>query len=91
MGSLLSILLLILGIAQWIIIIHVVMSWLLQFNILNLHQPLVGQIWTGLNRMLEPIYGRIRSILPSMGGLDLAPLIALVGIYALRIIILNNF
>ena len=58
--------------------------------VLNLHQPLVRQIWDGLNRLLEPVYGRIRSFLPQTGGLDLAPLVALIGVYALRIILINN-
>ena len=39
---------------------------------------------------MEPIYGPIRRILPPMGGLDLAPLVVLIGLYALRIILANN-
>jgi len=44
----------------------------------------------GLNRMLEPIYSRVRTVLPSTGTLDLAPLVVLLGIYAIRIVIMNN-
>jgi YggT family protein len=40
--------------------------------------------------MLEPIYSPIRRVLPQMGGLDLAPLVALIAIYALEIILVNN-
>ncbi|WP_121060711.1 YggT family protein [Chachezhania antarctica] len=90
MGSLISILLMLLQLAQFFIIAHVVMSWLINFNILNVRQQLVGTIWYGLNRLLEPIYGPIRRVLPAMGGLDLAPLVALLVIFALRIIIVNN-
>lgn len=90
MTSLLQILLLILDIVWWFVIIHVIMSWLINFNVLNSGQPLVWQIWTGLNRLLEPIYGPIRSVLPSMGGLDLSPLVLIVILYALRIILINN-
>ena len=90
MTSILQILMLILDIAQFIILAHIVMSWLIQFQVLNLRQPLVAQIWDGLNRILEPVYGRVRSVLPNMGGLDLAPLIVLLGVYALRIVIINN-
>ena len=90
MTSILQILLLILDIAQWIILAHIIMSWLINFQVLNLRQPLVGQIWDGLNRVLEPMYSRVRSFLPSMGGVDLAPLLVLVAIYALRIILINN-
>jgi len=91
MTSLFQILMLILDIVWFFIIAHVIMSWLVQFQVLNLRQPLVGQIWQGLNRILAPIYDTIRRFVPPMGGLDLAPLIALIGVYAIRIILVNNF
>lgn len=90
MQSLLQILLLILDVAWFIMIAHIIMSWLISFSVLNLHQPFVGQVWDGLNRLLEPLYGRIRSFLPQTGGLDLAPLVALIAVYAIRIILINN-
>jgi YggT family protein len=90
MMSILQILLLVLNIVQFIVIAHVIMSWLLNFNVLNRNQPLVWQIWTGLERLLEPIYRPIRRVLPNMGGLDLSPIILLVGVYALRIVLINN-
>jgi YggT family protein len=58
--------------------------------VLNLRQPLVAQIWDGVNRLLEPVYGRIRSFLPQNLGLDLAPLVAILVIFALRTILTNN-
>ncbi len=90
MTSVLQILLMVLDIAKWIILIHIVMSWLINFQVLNLRQSLVAQIWYGLNRLLDPIYNRVRSILPNTPGLDLAPLIALLVIYGLRIVVYNN-
>jgi YggT family protein len=90
MTSLLQILLLILDIAQFVIIAHIIMSWLINFQVLNLRQQLVAQIWDGLNRLLEPLYNRVRRFLPSLGGLDLAPLVVLIAVYALRIVIMNN-
>ena len=73
MTSLYQILMLILDIAVFIILAHVIMSWLISFQVLNIRQPLVSQIWYGLGRLLEPLYAPIRRILPPM-GLDLAPL-----------------
>ena len=90
MTSLFQILLLILDIAKWIVLAHLIMSWLINFQVLNTRQPLVNQIWTGLNRLLEPAYAQVRRILPAMGGIDLAPLVVLVAIYALRIVLYNN-
>lgn len=79
---------LILSAVFWVMIAHVVMSWLLNFNVLNYRQPMVAQIWTGLSRLLEPIYGPIRNILPDTRPLDLAPLVAFLIVIALRDIIL---
>jgi YggT family protein len=66
------------------------MSWLINFQVLNLRQSLVAQIWGGLSALLDPLYNRVRRFLPQMGGLDLAPLVVLIGIFALRIILQNN-
>lgn len=90
MTSLFQILMLLLNIVWFIIIAHVIMSWLINFQVLNLRQPLVAQIWDGLNRLLEPVYSRIRSFLPQMGGLDLAPLVVLISVAILRILLINN-
>ena len=90
MTSILQILVLILNIAQWIILAHIIMSWLINFQVLNLRQPLVSQIWDALNRLLEPIYSRVRSVLPNLGGVDLAPLVVLIAIFALQIVLRNN-
>ncbi|MCA0203151.1 MAG: YggT family protein [Proteobacteria bacterium] len=91
MTSLIQILLMLLNVVWWIVIVHVIMSWLINFQVLNLRQPLVAQIWDGLNRLLDPLYSRIRRLLPNMGGLDLAPLIVLLAVYALQIVLVNNF
>ena len=90
MTSLFQILMLLLSIRYFIVIADVIMSWLINFQVLNLRQPLVAQIWDGLNRLLEPIYSRIRQVIPPMGGLDLAPLILLIGVAVVRIILINN-
>ena len=67
---------LILSVVYFMMIIHIIMSWLINFQVLNLHQPLVAQIWIGLNKLLEPIYQPIRRILPDTRPMDLAPLVA---------------
>lgn len=90
MGSVVQILLMVIQLVQYVIIAHVIMSWLINFQVLNLRQPLVWNIWNGLERLLNPIYSRIRAVLPNLGGLDLAPLIVLLGTYALQIVITNN-
>jgi YggT family protein len=69
-------------------IVHIIMSWLINFQVLNLHQPIVSQIWQGINRLLEPIYEPIRRVLPDTRPMDLAPLVALIVVISLRSYIL---
>jgi YggT family protein len=88
--TLFDILLMLLDIAKWLILAQVIMSWLINFQVLNLRQPLVWQIWNGLNRILEPVYAQVRRFIPSAGGMDFAPLVMLVAVYALRIVLVNN-
>ena len=90
MTSLFQILVALIDIAKWIVLAHVIMSWLINFQVLNLRQPIVAQIWYGLNRLLNPVYAWVRRFIPNMGGIDLAPLIVLFALYALRVVLFNN-
>ena len=65
MTTLYQALMLILNVVWWIMIAHIIMSWLINFQVLNLRQPLVAQVWDGLNRLLEPIYRPIRCRIPA--------------------------
>ncbi|MGI9391352.1 MAG: YggT family protein [Boseongicola sp.] len=88
MCTLLKIFSLLLDVAFFVMLVHIIMSWLINFQVLNLRQPLVGQIWDGLTRLLEPIYRPIRRYLPNTGALDLAPLALFIGIIILRDIVI---
>ena len=90
MGTIYEALMLILDVVWFVMIAHIIMSWLINFQVLNLRQPLVWQIWNGLSRMLEPLYTPIRRILPNTGGLDLAPLVVFIGVIILQRALINN-
>ena len=75
---------LILDVMFFILLAHIIMSWLINFQVLNLNQQFVAQVWYGLNRLLEPIYTPIRRILPDTRPLDLAPLVLFIVIISLR-------
>lgn len=90
MGTLYQALQLILQVVWFVMIVHIIMSWLINFQVLNLRQPLVAQIWDGLSRLLEPLYRPIRNILPDTGGLDLAPLVVFIIIIILQNALANN-
>lgn len=90
MKSLFDALMILLNVVWFVMIAHIIMSWLLNFQVLNIRQPLVSQLWYGLNRLLEPIYAPIRRVLPQTPGLDLAPLVAFVVLLILQRVLINN-
>jgi YggT family protein len=78
LAALVSIADLLLNILFWIIIIQVIMSWLLAFNVLNTSSNGVRTIAVALDRITAPLYRPIRRILPDFGGLDFSPLVILI-------------
>jgi YggT family protein len=64
----------------WVLIGQVVLSWLVTFKVVNTQNPIVNQIGTVLYRLTEPVLGPIRRMLPSLGGLDISPIIAVIAL-----------
>jgi len=73
-----------LWILMWVIIIQVVLSWLLAFNVLNTSSQGVRTAALALDRITAPLYRPIRRILPDFGGLDFSPLVVLILIQILQ-------
>ena len=59
----------------WVLIIGVIMSWLISFNVINLSNQFVRMIYDVVTRLTEPLLSRIRNFLPDLGGVDISPVI----------------
>ena len=70
----------ILGLLIFFILAEVIFSWLLAFNIVNLRNPMVAQIYAVVQRLTQPILEPLRRVLPSLGGLDFSPIVAILGL-----------
>jgi len=91
MHALFSVILLALELYTYVIVGVAILSWLIAFNVVNMYNDLVRSIWTGLNALTEPALKPIRRFLPSMGGMDISPVILLLIIYFIRQLIIDNF
>jgi YggT family protein len=80
MNLVIDILRILLDVVWWIIIVQAIMSWLIAFNIINTFNDTVRTIWQALEKMTEPLYRPIRKILPDFGGLDMSPIVVLIGL-----------
>ena len=73
-----------LGMYWWVVIISVVMSWLVQFNVINTQNRVVYMIGSAVNQMTEPLLRQIRRYVPIFGGMDFSPVILLLALYLVR-------
>jgi YggT family protein len=74
----------------WIIIVQVIMSWAIAFNIINTYNDVVAQIWMVLEKMTAPLYKPFRRFMPDFGGLDLTPMLVLILIMIVQNAVLPN-
>ena len=87
MNPFLWLILTILDVYFWIILATVVMSWLVAFGVINASNPYVRQIGQALRRLTEPLLGPIRRILPDLGGIDISPIVLLIGLQFLKYLV----
>jgi len=90
MTAVIATVLLLLSLTRWILIAMIVLSWLISFNVINTRNQLVDAVWRMLNAVTEPMLKPIRRFVPSMGGLDLSPIVLFVAIYFLEVLIRSD-
>ncbi|MGH6878453.1 MAG: YggT family protein [Rhizomicrobium sp.] len=71
----------------FIVIAAVVVSWLVAFGVLNTYHPLARSVVRMLDALTEPVFRRIRRIIPPLGGLDVSPLIVLLILWVLQMLV----
>ena len=71
----------------WVILASVIMSWLIAFNVINGSNRFVRQIGYALSRLTEPLLGPIRRRLPDLGGIDISPIVLLIGLQFVRYLV----
>ena len=74
----------ILQILVWVIIIQVILSWLVAFNVINTSSNFVRTVLDVLDRLTAPLYRPIRKILPDFGGIEFSPIVLILAIQILR-------
>ena len=84
MNPIAALLIQVLEIYKWMLIAAVIVSWLTAFNVINVHNNFVRSLLRVLLALTEPVLAPIRRMLPSMGGLDLSPIVVFVLIWFLQ-------
>ena len=72
----------------YVIIASVILSWLMAFGVINAYNPFIRSLWQGINAVTEPLLRPIRRVLPDLGGIDISPVILLLGCYFVQSVII---
>lgn len=91
MHSLLILVDTVLDLYTWVLVVWVVLSWLISFNVVNTHNRLVYMLSDVLYRLTEPALRPLRRVLPNFGGLDISPLVLVLLIFFARNLLREYF
>ncbi|MEO5599230.1 MAG: YggT family protein [Novosphingobium sp.] len=72
-----------------VVIVQFVLSMLITFNVVSLHNNFVAAIWQAVNAILEPMLRPVRRHMPDTGTLDLSPMVLIIGLTVLQIVLKN--
>lgn len=84
MNSLLNFLLRVVDFYTLLIFAYVVLSWLFHFKVLSFDNMFLVKLYDGLKKITDPPLDYIRRYIPSLGGIDIAPVILILIIYLLK-------
>ena len=77
-----------LGLLVLAIIVSAILSWLFAFDVINHRNRFVNQLSSALDGLVAPLLAPLRSVVPSLGGIDLTPIIVLILIHGVRVYLL---
>jgi len=87
MRAVLDIVLIVLDLYVWLLIASAILSWLIAFNVVNTRNQFISAVGEFLYRITEPVLAPIRNALPSLGGLDISPIVVILIIMFLQRVI----
>tara|TARA_R110002167_G_scaffold333598_1_gene540693 strand:- start:52 stop:426 length:375 start_codon:yes stop_codon:yes gene_type:complete len=77
------------NIIVFVVIVQFVLSLLISFNVVNMHNQFVAAVYQALNAILDPLLRPIRRMMPNTGAIDFSPMILIIGLTILGIILRN--
>ena len=91
LGPLIQVTILAIDIYKWVVIISIILSWLVAFNVINTHNRFVLSVQHFLYRATEPALRPIRRFVPVMGGIDVSPIVLFLLLIFLQMVLSNIF
>ena len=77
----------ILNLYKYSVIIYVIVSMLISFNVININNQFISLIMNFLFKLIEPSLKIIRRMIPNFGSIDITPVILVILIESILYII----
>ena len=89
MTSLLGLLIQIINLFQFILVVYIISTWLVNFNIINTNNRLVYSLMEAMYRLCEPSLSFVRRYLPTFGAMDLSPIVVYLGLWFIKSLLIE--
>ncbi|MBO6468693.1 MAG: YggT family protein [Pelagibacteraceae bacterium] len=75
MNSLLGLIIQIINLYKLVLLIYIIATWLISFNIINTSNRFIYSVMEILYRLSEPSLRLVRKYVPAFGNIDISPII----------------
>ena len=89
MNSLLVLLIQIINLFQFVLVIYIIGTWLINFNIINTNNRFIYTVMDAMYRLCEPSLNYVRRYLPSFGSIDLSPIVVYLGLWFIKSLLIE--
>lgn len=72
-----------------LLIVNAVISWLIAFDVVSRRNRFVATVWDVSTRLTDPLLRPIRNVIPSVGGIDLSPMVLILGLGFIQVLLRN--
>ena len=89
MNSLLALIIQIIDLYKLILIIYIIGTWLMNFNIINTSNRFVYSVMGALYKMCEPSLRIVRRFIPNFGNIDISPIIVYLALWFIQSLLIE--
>ena len=89
MNSLLGLIIQIINLYQFVLLIYIISTWLVNFNIINTSNRFIYSLMEAMYRLCEPSLKLVRKYIPSFGNIDISPVIVYLGLWFVKSLLIE--
>ena len=89
MNSLLLLIIQIINLYQLVLIIYIIATWLINFNIINTSNRFVYSVVEAMYKLCEPSLRLVRKYIPNFGTIDISPIVVYLGLWFIKSLLIE--